>query len=133
MPILWEAPARVVVSPSYLSVSRSSFELSVDMLDYMDDILALQSHGRSAHVAKAQEQGAQARKPQVCSCGAVTRGAFPDEAVLASRSVRLAGHVALQLDDEHGAVPPRATHPLHPGLVSALRLHRQNPLPTSFE
>ena len=45
-------------------------------------------------------------------------------------SVRVAGEHALELDDVSGPVSPGAAHRLHPGLVPALRLLRQNALQT---
>ena len=52
---------------------------------------------------------------------------------LCPTSVQLAGQDAVKLDDQQRPVSPRSPHPLHPGLVSALRLPRQDPLQTTLQ
>ena len=46
-------------------------------------------------------------------------------------SVWQLGHVALELDDELRPVPAGAAHPVHPGLVPAVRLLRAHPVPAA--
>jgi len=47
-------------------------------------------------------------------------------------SIWFAGHVTGQLDDEQWTVSTGSTDSLHSGLVSTLRLYRQDPLQASL-
>jgi len=47
-------------------------------------------------------------------------------------SIWFAGHVTGQLHDQQWTVPTGSTDFVYSGLVSTLRLHCQDPLPTSF-
>jgi len=47
-------------------------------------------------------------------------------------SIQFIGHVAGQLNDQQWTVSTGPTDSLHSGFMSTLRLHRQDPFPTSF-